>query len=84
MPDALPSGRVLIPMWGEGKVVEFDADGKEIWSAQVNNPVSAFRLPNGNTLVASMGTGKVVELDRNGKEVWQHSAEGRPWRVRRR
>jgi outer membrane protein assembly factor BamB len=84
VPDALPSGRVLIPMWSEGKVVEFDADGKEVWTAQVNNPVSAFRLPNGNTLIASMSTGKVVELDRNSKEVWQHSAEGRPWRVRRR
>jgi HEAT repeat protein len=84
VPDALPSGRVLIPMWGEGKVVEFDPDGKEVWTGQVNNPVSAFRLPNGNTLIASMGTSKVVELDRNGKEVWQHSADGRPWRVRRR
>ena len=75
---------MLIPMWGEGKVAEFDADGKEVWTAHVGNPVSAYRLPNGNTLVASMGSSKVVEVDRNGKQVWQHQAEGRPWRVRRR
>jgi outer membrane protein assembly factor BamB len=84
VPDALPSGRVLIPLWGNGKVVEYDPDGKEVWSGQVNNPVSAMRLPNGNTLVASMGSGKVVELDRNGKQVWEHKTDGRPWRVRRR
>jgi HEAT repeat protein len=84
LPDALPSGRVLLPIWSEGKVVEFNADGKEVWTAQVNGPVSACRLPNGNTLIASNGNSKVVELDRNGKEVWQHIPDGRPWRVRRR
>jgi HEAT repeat protein len=84
VPDALPSGRVLVPMWAEGKVVEFDPEGKEVWTGQVANPVSAFRLPNGNTLVASSGNRKVVELDRNGKETWSHQADGNPWRVRRR
>jgi HEAT repeat protein len=84
LPDVLPSGRVLIPIWGEGKVVEFNADGKGVWTAQVNGPVCASRLPNGNTLIASNGNSKVVELDRNGKEVWQHSTDDRPWRVRRR
>jgi HEAT repeat protein len=82
--DALPSGRVLIPMWGAGKVIEIDPEGKTVWEASVNNPVSAFRLPNGHTLVASMGGNKVVELDRNGKQVWEHQTTGRPWRVRRR
>jgi HEAT repeat protein len=84
VPDALPSGRVLVPMWAVGKVVEFDPEGKEVWTGQVNSPVSAFRLPNGNTLIASQGNRKVVELDRNGKEVWSHQADGNPWRVRRR
>jgi len=82
--DALPSGRVLIPIWGENKVVEYDPDGKSVWEATVNNPVSAMRLPNGNTLVASMGGGQVLELDRSGKKVWEHKVDGRPWRARRR
>jgi outer membrane protein assembly factor BamB len=71
-------------MWQNGKVIEFDPEGKQIWEGSVNNPVSARRLLNGNTLAVSMGTNKVVELDRNGKQVWEHKADGRPWGARRR
>jgi hypothetical protein len=82
--DALPSGRVVVPIWGESKVVEFDADGKRVWEATANTPASAVRLPNGNTLVACNGSQEVIELDRNGKKVWEHKANGNPWRARRR
>jgi outer membrane protein assembly factor BamB len=82
--DALPSGRIVVPIWGESKVVEFDADGKRVWEASANTPASAMRLPNGNTLVACNGSQEIIELDRNGKKVWEHKATGNPWRARRR
>jgi hypothetical protein len=82
--DALPSGRVVVPVWGENKVVEYDAEGKKVWEVSANTPASAMRLPNGNTLVACNGSQEIIELDRNGKKVWEHKATGNPWRARRR
>jgi PQQ-like domain/HEAT repeats len=82
--EALPNGRILVPQQGQGRVVEFDLDGKVVWEAAVQNPTSVARLPNGNTLVGSLQTQRVVELDRTGREVWEHKSEGRLLRVRRR
>jgi HEAT repeat protein len=82
--DVLPNGRVLVPLYYNNKVVEYDAEGKSLWDASVQWPTSAARLPNGNTLVSSQGTQAVMELDRAGKVVWQHKLDGRPWRARRR
>jgi HEAT repeat protein len=82
--DVLPTGRVLVPLYYNNKVVEYDAEGKNLWEASVQWPTSAARLPNGNTLVSSHGTQAVMELDRAGKVVWQHKLDGRPWRARRR
>jgi HEAT repeat protein len=69
--DVLPNDHVVIPVFSFNKVTEFDANGKEVWTASVTQPVSAKRLPNGNTLVSSFNPGKVVELDRAGKVVWE-------------
>jgi hypothetical protein len=82
--DVLPNGRVLIPQVSNGRVVEYDLDGKQVWEARVTFPTSVVRLPNGNTLVASMGSQQVLEVDRAGTPVWTHKPEGRPWRARRR
>jgi hypothetical protein len=82
--DVLPNGRVLVPLYYNNKVVEYDAEGKSVWEAAIQWPSSASRLPNGNTLVSSHGSQMVMELDRAGKVVWQHKLDGRPWRGRRR
>lgn len=82
--DVLPNGRVVVPQYGASKVVEYDADGKPIWQANVQNPVSAMRLPNGNTLVASLSGQRALELDRQGKEVWTHPTGTQVWRAWRR
>jgi outer membrane protein assembly factor BamB len=84
--EALPGGRVLVPQPNMQKVIEYDADGKQVWEAAVQYPFSASRLPNGNTLVASPNSGKIVELNRAGRVVWEHKTTGneRPYRVRRR
>ena len=82
--DVLPSGGVVIPDFQQNRVVEFDAEGKQVASFNVQWPNSVMRLPNGNTLVASQNTRKVAEYDRNGREVWQHALEGMPFNAKRR
>jgi hypothetical protein len=69
----LPSGHVLIPHNAENKVIEYDAEGKAVWEAAVDQPVAAVRLPNGNTLVTTMMPQRgAVEFDRDGQEVWTY------------
>ncbi|MBY0521980.1 MAG: PQQ-binding-like beta-propeller repeat protein [Gemmataceae bacterium] len=82
--DLLPNGRIVVPQINLNKVVEFDADGKSVWSATATNPTSAVRLQNGNTLAACFNQQKIVELDKDGKTVWEHKPDGRPWKARRR
>jgi HEAT repeat protein len=68
--EVLPNGNVLVSMQWMNKVVEFDADGKTVWEANVTQPMAVSRLPNGNTLVSlQQWPTKVVELDRTGKQV---------------
>ena len=66
--DVLRNGHLLVPQINLGKVVEFDLEGKAVWSADVLNPTSAQRLPNGNTLVASFNHSRLFEVDRAGKK----------------
>jgi HEAT repeat protein len=67
--QALPNGHILVPLFYNGKVVELDENGREVWSVSYNQPMSAQRLPNGRTLVAGYGNSFFVELDKNGREV---------------
>jgi HEAT repeat protein len=84
--EVLSNGNVLVPHPGYNRVVEYNADGKIVWEAAVQNPFSATRLPNGNTVVGSYNQRKVVELNRGGRVVWEYTTtnQDRPYRVRRR
>jgi HEAT repeat protein len=82
--DALPNNHVLVPQINNNRVTEYDADGKSVWSVNVQYPTGAMRLPNGNTLVVSMTGRRVIEFDRSGNEVWSYRVDGQPWRARRR
>lgn len=82
--DVLPNGHVLVPEMGHNRVVEYDADGRSVWEAAVDEPIAAVRLPNGNTLVTLMRANRAVELNRDGKEVWQFKADTRVTRALRR
>jgi HEAT repeat protein len=82
--DVLPNGHILVPQFGQHRVVEFDGNGKEVWAAQVQLPNSVMRLPNGHTLVSSMNTRQVLELDRNGRDVWSHTVDGQQLFLARR
>src|SRR5262249_61200985 len=82
--EELPNGNLLLPLYQQNRVVEFDPSGKEAWSLQVNNPCSATRLPNGNTLVACQANRRVVEFDRNRREVWSAEVDGPVFVARQR
>jgi HEAT repeat protein len=81
--EKLANGRYLVAVYGQGRVVEIDKDGKELWSVAIASPTLATRLRNGNTLVASTATNTVVEFDKKGKQVWSQRTQGQPWRGRR-
>jgi hypothetical protein len=65
------AGTILVPHLSEGKVVEYDLDGKEIWSAKAENVWSAVRLKNGNTLLAGDWKGYAREINPRGETVWE-------------
>jgi HEAT repeat protein len=72
----LANGHLLVNWYGSSCVVEYDADGKEVWKfqkADVQSPWSAERIPNGNTLIAHQTF--ALEVDVNGKTVWQAQLE---------
>lgn len=61
----------------DNKVSEYDLNGKEIWSFDVNGPWSVVRLKNGNTLISSYPS-SVLEVNKSGKVVWQFSEKDIP------
>ena len=60
-----------------GKVVEYDMDGKPIWSVNVASPWDASRLDNGNTLISS-NKGFVREVNPKGETVWEFGQKDVP------
>jgi len=65
------AGTLLVPHMGEGKVVEYDLSGKEIWSVQAPSVWAAVRLPNGNTLLSGNAKGYVREVNPACETVWE-------------
>jgi hypothetical protein len=66
-----PKQTILVPHLGEGKVVEYDLNGREIWSVQALSPWHAERLKNGNTLIAGDKRCYVREVNPKGETVWE-------------
>lgn len=83
-PAFLPTGGIVIPNYGTGKVREYDASGKLVWEFDTYQPNSVARLPNGNTLICSRLRNQITEVDRKGKEVSKKTVEGRPIFIDRR
>lgn len=82
--DILPGGGVLVPNSQQGRVEEYDADGKQVKTINMQWPNGVMRLPNGNTLITSQNTRRIAEFDRAGHEVWSYTADGMPFNARRR
>jgi hypothetical protein len=66
-----PSGTILVPHLGEGEVVEYDLEGKAVWSIRAQNVWAAVRLANGNTLLSGDARAYLREVDPHGRTVWE-------------
>ena len=62
---------ILVPHMGENKVVEYDLNGKEVWSVKTPSPWHAERLKNGTTLVAGDRSKYAREFNPKGETVWE-------------
>ena len=83
--QVLPNDHVIVSSWNAGKVTEYDADGKVVMEASVQQANNFYRLPNGHTLVTCMSQTEIIELDQAGKVVNEmKDLTFRPWRVSRR
>ena len=82
--EALPNGRILVPLYTQNQIAEYDWTGQKLWQATANRPLAVSRLPNGNTLVTCSLDYRVVEINPEGNVVWSYQTEGRPFRARRR
>jgi hypothetical protein len=65
------AGTLLVPHLGEGKVVEYNLDGKVLWSVPAKSPWHAVRLKNGNTLIAGDWSRYAREVNPKGETVWE-------------
>ena len=66
-----PQGHFLVAHLDLGKVVEYDPDGKEVWSVAAPSAWAAVRLKNGNTLISGNQHGYVREVNPQGEAVWE-------------
>jgi len=73
-----PAGTILVPHMSEGKVVEYDLNGKEVWSVQAASAWAAVRLQNGNTLISGDAKGYVREVNSKGETVWEFTQTDAP------
>jgi hypothetical protein len=65
------AGTFLVAHMDFGTVVEYSAEGKEIWSVPAPSAWAAVRLDNGNTLISGNGFGYVREVNPKGEIVWE-------------
>jgi hypothetical protein len=71
------AGTFLVAHHDQEKVVEYDTNGKEIWSVAAHIPWDAVRLHNGNTLISSHDA-YVREVNPKGKTVWEFTQKDAP------
>lgn len=72
------SGTVLVPHLSEGKVVEYDQEGKAVWSVAAKTPWQAIRLRDGNTLIAGDASRYAREVNSKGDTVWEFTPADAP------
>ena len=65
------AGTFLVAHMDMGKVVEYSAEGKEIWSVPAPSAWAAVRLKNGNTPISGNQMGYVREVNPKGETVWE-------------
>ena len=69
-------GTLLVAHMDMGKVCEYDATGKEVWTHKAPGVWGANPLANGNVLIS--GKGGVTEVNRAGETVWVWTSTDTP------
>lgn len=72
---------IMVGLMKEGKVKEFDLDGKELWSVDARSPWAALKLKNGNVMFSGDGAGYTREVDPSGKTVWELTQADVPFKL---
>jgi hypothetical protein len=72
------AGALLVPHLSEGKVVEYDLNGKVLRTIPDKTPWQAVSLRNGNILISGDHSRYVREVDPTGKTVWQFTQADAP------
>lgn len=76
-----PTGTFIAGHLDDRKVVEYDGDGKAIWTFPILRPWSLQRLDNGNTLISCYSEDvktQVIEVNPAGETVWRFSQSDVP------
>jgi hypothetical protein len=72
------AGTFLVAHLDLGKVVEYDAEGNDVWSVAAPSAWAAVRLQNGNTLISGNQHGWVREINPKGETVWEINKDDLP------
>jgi len=72
------AGTLLVAHMDLGKAVEYDLNGKELWSVEAPGAWSAVPLANGNVLIAGGSHKYVREVNRQGRTVWEFTSADAP------
>jgi len=72
---------IMVGLYAEEKVVEFDLDGKEIWSAPAKSPWSVIKLHSGNVLISGDGQSYTREINQEGETVWEFTQIDAPFKL---
>jgi hypothetical protein len=82
--QGLPNGHRLVAVFSQSMVIEYDADGKEVWRKEglPGPPYSVQRLESGATLVACGDIHQVVEIAPDGTTS-SINVQGRPMSAQR-
>jgi hypothetical protein len=80
----LPNGHRLVIEYRTKSLIEFDAQGREVWRREglPGYLRSAWRLDNGNTLIAMSRPDMIAEMRPNGTYAWKLPMAGRPTDVK--
>jgi hypothetical protein len=82
--QGLPNGNRLVAVYGHSMVIEYGADGKEVWRKEglPGPPYSVQRLDSGSTLVACADNQQIVEIAPDGTTS-AINVKGRPMSAQR-
>jgi hypothetical protein len=85
LPDGpVLQGHTLICNYSLKKVIELDANHKEVWSQELVGAWGCQGLANGHRLITSYSQRMILEYDMAGKEVWKkQNLPGLPYSVER-